>query len=189
MRYVLISLPVILLIACGSTQREAARDGHSQATYRNDEIGYAVDIPPELSDWGRFVEGDISGPTFGSPVVNQGRAISMNIYHTAPYPNCDRIGVIHPAVDRVYRGIHTVWGRAEEFAASLDWKKPNCALEDGYGNALYTGAYHSSYVFCSDKKGKSVYICLSQVTDSPVLAERIFSTFRWFHTDTRSFAR
>lgn len=37
----------------------------------------------------------------------------------------------------------------------------------------------SQYAFCSEKNGKTVVICLSQMTDDPKMAEEIFNTFRW----------
>lgn len=35
------------------------------------------------------------------------------------------------------------------------------------------------YALCSQKNGKTVVICIEQMTDNPDLAEEIFSTFRW----------
>jgi hypothetical protein len=37
----------------------------------------------------------------------------------------------------------------------------------------------SAYALCSEKDGKTVLICISQVTDNPDLAKQIFETFRW----------
>ncbi|MDD4286870.1 MAG: hypothetical protein PHN33_00790 [Candidatus Peribacteraceae bacterium] len=37
----------------------------------------------------------------------------------------------------------------------------------------------AAYVLCSEKDGKRVLICISQITDNPALAEQIFMTFRW----------
>ena len=36
-----------------------------------------------------------------------------------------------------------------------------------------------AYVLCSQKDGKQVLICVSEITDNPQLAEQIFSTFKW----------
>lgn len=38
---------------------------------------------------------------------------------------------------------------------------------------------HPMYGFCSEKDGKTVVICISQMTDDPDLAKQIFETFRW----------
>ncbi len=38
---------------------------------------------------------------------------------------------------------------------------------------------YSAYALCSERDGKTVVICLSQMTDDPKMAEEIFSTFRW----------
>lgn len=37
----------------------------------------------------------------------------------------------------------------------------------------------AAYAFCADKDGKSVLICVAQMTDNPDQAKQIFETFRW----------
>lgn len=58
---------------------------------------------------------------------------------------------------------------AEEEGACGQWRR-DYELEHG----LY-----SAYALCSERDGKTVVICLSQMTDDPKMAEEIFSTFRW----------
>ncbi len=58
---------------------------------------------------------------------------------------------------------------AEEEGACGQWRR-DYELEHG----LY-----SAYALCSEKDGKTVVICLSQVIDDPKMAEEIFNTFRW----------
>jgi hypothetical protein len=38
---------------------------------------------------------------------------------------------------------------------------------------------NSAYALCSEKNGKTIVICVSQVTDNPDFAKQIFETFRW----------
>ena len=37
----------------------------------------------------------------------------------------------------------------------------------------------AAYALCSEKDGKTVVICISQMTDNPEQAKEIFETFRW----------
>ena len=37
----------------------------------------------------------------------------------------------------------------------------------------------AGYALCSEKDGKTVIICISQMKDDPDLAKEIFETFRW----------
>jgi hypothetical protein len=38
---------------------------------------------------------------------------------------------------------------------------------------------YSAYAMCSEKDGKTVVICISQMKDDPEMAKQIFETFRW----------
>lgn len=76
-----------------------------------------------------------------------------------------------------------MWGRVKR-ASPFTHPQPSCqppllnAHENG--NPLDgTAKYGSAYLLCSEKNGKSVMICLTQTSDTPQLAEEIFSTFRW----------
>lgn len=70
------------------------------------------------------------------------------------------------------------WGRVDFFEM----------YDSGHGYLDYEGerpfcaqpsSAVSRYAFCSQKDGKTVVICISQMTDNPELAEEIFSTFKW----------
>jgi hypothetical protein len=37
----------------------------------------------------------------------------------------------------------------------------------------------AAYVLCSEKDGKTVLVCVTEITDNPTLAEQIFRTFKW----------
>jgi hypothetical protein len=41
------------------------------------------------------------------------------------------------------------------------------------------GGAPNVYAFCSEHEGKTVVICVNEVTDNPALAEEIFKTFKW----------
>jgi hypothetical protein len=72
------------------------------------------------------------------------------------------------------------WGKAdwwdgyghEGWEWPANWENILCTYEG-------TPPPNSVYAFCSEQNGKTVVICISQMTDNPELAEEIFSTFRW----------
>lgn len=58
--------------------------------------------------------------------------------------------------------------------------KPPVLHTDGpdyWAGEAYEGA--GAYALCGEHNGKTVFICISQQTANPALAEEIFSTFRW----------
>lgn len=67
------------------------------------------------------------------------------------------------------------WGKVDFFEIyGMDYelnKEPLCHPKSGKDGA--------AYALCSEKDGKTVLICVSQVTDNPELARQIFETFRW----------
>ncbi len=50
---------------------------------------------------------------------------------------------------------------------------------DPYPLCATLGSYEARYAFCSEKNGKTVVICISQMKDDPAMAKQIFETFRW----------
>ena len=78
----------------------------------------------------------------------------------------------------------TNWGRVDAYDTpeSLDREPVLCSppkvswLIDAEGNAKLES---SAYALCSEKDGKTVVICIGQMTDNPEMAKQIFETFRW----------
>lgn len=101
--------------------------------------------------------------------------VRMDIYHTSPSPHCGNTGVLHPTLTIETNSERTFWGKVDEVYSDGDLS-PNCYTRSIYGQA---GPYSASYVLCSEKDGKTVFICMMQVQDNLALAEQIFSTFRW----------
>jgi len=69
------------------------------------------------------------------------------------------------------------WGRVDywdRFPHEVPFDQPQPQCRPGSGSRE-----SSAYALCSEKDGKTVVICISQVTDNPDLAKQIFETFRW----------
>lgn len=83
----------------------------------------------------------------------------------------------------------TIWGKVDAFdAPNPDFPpdtQPRCrppVLKWDYDisrGGVIRLSNDAAYALCSEKDDKTVLVCLSQVTDNPALAEKIFSTFRW----------
>lgn len=72
---------------------------------------------------------------------------------------------------------NSIWGKVdvwENFGEGdiPDWENVVCK-KDGIPPPSEV------YALCSEKDGKRVLICISQMTDNPGLAEEMFRTFRW----------
>lgn len=82
-------------------------------------------------------------------------------------------------------GDRTFWGKADIFEdRGLEGWDPLAVEVPGYGlvntmDVVCQGDSPGMYALCSEKNGKTVVICLSQMTDDPKMAEEIFNTFRW----------
>ena len=72
-------------------------------------------------------------------------------------------------------GGKTTWGGVDFFDGYFDGENP-IPEEIPICHPRVNGA---AYVLCSEKDEKTLLICISQVTDNPVLAKKIFETFRW----------
>ena len=77
----------------------------------------------------------------------------------------------------------TIWGKVDNFGPYA-MPPPLCeppitakTKEEYWSNHESDGA--GAYVLCSEKDNERVLICISQMTDDPKVAEKIFSTFRW----------
>ncbi len=82
----------------------------------------------------------------------------------------------------------TIWGRVDAYDSYQpsfpEEETPFCRppiLE--WDGDMETGieriSNYAAYALCSEKDGKRVLICISQMTDNLQLAEGIFRTFRW----------
>lgn len=68
----------------------------------------------------------------------------------------------------------TSWGKIDFWNHGMDYEPGTEPVCRPAGGPSGTG-----YALCSEKDGKTVVICISQMTDNPKLAEDIFKTFRW----------
>ncbi len=66
------------------------------------------------------------------------------------------------------------WGKVDYFDIYYTGDFPN--MQEPLCRPIVSGA---GYALCSEKDGKTVVICISQMTDNSKQAKEIFETFRW----------
>jgi hypothetical protein len=73
-------------------------------------------------------------------------------------------------------GGRTVWGRvnAWDYMDLEGWESPY-----DLSNVVCQKDFLHTHSLCSEKNGKTVVICINQISDNPKQAEEIFSTFKW----------
>jgi hypothetical protein len=165
-------------------------DGHScTKTFESPEKGYSIDVPVEFSRWTTFSEG-MTGPSypyFTTPLAeNQQPNKAVTIFY--PSGSCSpSLTGTSEVTDLLGTNEHVSWGKLDSSQWSQDKAYPdalckvplvNCPQEEYWSGKGCQGP-GSAYALCSEKDGKTVVICISQMTDDPQLAEDIFKTFRW----------
>lgn len=148
----------------------------------------------EMSDWPFLT---IQSPsTFHERIVRNDGSVALTTYQTntmkrllsdfsvqlyPPLPgSCNNLGVSKPIVnhDRINETI--MWGKVDFRSAKWPEDPDMTMPEERYGvPCTPLPPATAAYVLCSEKDGKRVLICISQVTNNPDLAEQIFKTFRW----------
>jgi len=159
-------------IVNGKLQPLYCREEKLFRTFRNDET--AIEVPGNLF---KFTNNDgsvvfDSNPTNNPPFITDYTLEFITILPDFCSP--DITGASAPSPIANTNG-STTWGKVDYFDI---WKgdfptsvPPLCRPAGGE-----TGA---AYVLCSEKDGKRVLICITQVTDNPKLAEQIFRSFHW----------
>lgn len=157
----------------------------------------------EMSDWSHF---SIQSPSpFLKHIVRDDGSIALTSFDTSSIKRIpsDYAVTLFPSISiecsetitgasstqplaKTNREI--LWGKVDAYdrirpdfpPGSEPFCKPP-VLQWDYNNA--EGAMRLSndaaYALCSTKNGKTVVVCVEQVTDNPKLAEEIFSTFKW----------
>lgn len=179
MKHSALQLITVALLLCGCS-------GNIPTSSGNGQKGNMI----EISDWENF--SIKSKVLFKEHIVRDDKSVALTTYSTKTTLRNNDDFSIHlynnlskpcsPAITgasesiSIEEGSH--WGKVDFFekygseGGVIDYagERPLCAQP---GSAAHR------YAFCSEKDGKTVVICISQMTDNPELAEEIFSTFRW----------
>lgn len=181
MRFTHIFLPALILLCLGGcTNIQQVKE---------------VDSVTEMSDWDWFSVK--AQTTFTEHIMRDDGSVAFTTYNTATTKreDADFSAHIYPSLSSQCSPSLTGTSQIESLAsanAKATWGRVN--YEDGYGGEGWQYPYDikevvckiegtppptSAYALCSEKDGKTVVICISQMTDNPEQAKQIFETFRW----------
>lgn len=180
--YQLFIIGFSLVILFGCTTESPASTPQVQGNWESfcdETMGYCLGAPPEFFGTNAWRESIGSG---GYPLahissnsfpLNQSGSMLIEVLHPSQPAACrKKMGVMNPQT-RTQDRAKVLQGRIDFFEIfGHDYEREN----EPYCRAYEGGA---GYALCSEKDGKMVLICISQVTDNPQLAEEIFRTFRW----------
>lgn len=166
------ALVAILLSSC-SGNSSADTDSNGFHLYRSPE-DYVIEVPigfsrSQLAPSGTYYYFGYSN--------NQTSGVSTVELHPLSQPcSPSTIGSSHvkqlpDANEGAEWGLVDVWDKFGE-GDIPDWKHVVCK-KDG------TPPPTAVYALCTEKNGKTVMVCIDEITDNPTLAEQIFSSFRW----------
>lgn len=150
--------------------------------YENNEYKYSIDVPIEaLLSWKGQKPADGKQTGFATyPILMDRKIDDYDISISAGTFSCsiERTAILPYQIRMIKQiGLKTFWGPAD---TTIIQSKYDYVPEMGACRNIAKSAGGGAYGLCSTtSSGKSVLICISQMTDDPALAEQIFSTFRW----------
>lgn len=148
-----------------------------RAIYRAPDGSYTLEVPTGYS----YTQDDEEGMYYGYGEHSLLGWVTVQLYDSKSLLPCipDYLGVRHPLSIQGTNG-STVWGRMdawdglgqEGFEFPKHWQQMICKKEG-------TPLPKEVYVLCSEKNGRRVVMCVSEMKNNPALSKQIFETFRW----------
>ena len=172
----LIIIGCLALVACKTGPQVAdIREGWQR--HCNADQAYCFDIPDRLEQ----LVGENDVAVFSTPLSTEKKMqYFVQPFHLTANCSPESTGASQTA-QLLNANSKIEWGKVDFFDlytsgsgenSWVDYDKEWPACADS-SNAT------SRYALCSEKDGKTVVICISQMSDNPKLAEDIFKTFRW----------
>lgn len=192
MKNIYLIFALLLFTSCSRNQQNQFYDSsHSSSSLSNtssislpiqklfseDILGYQLQLPPELI----FQANGKAGQVFDTWNVNKSSTLkdySVEFYNSGTNCSPTTLGVSKPT-DISTADTKTLWGKVDFWKiyggaqGYIDYDGPHPICNEGNGE---NGA---AYALCSEKDGKTVLICISQVSDNPGIATQIFDSFKW----------
>jgi hypothetical protein len=161
-----------------SSQEVSAVHSSSGLITHCDQFEYCYGVPKLLNN--ALGEEDVIVYSTNAEVTPSENRYRIQPYHRQNVPCFPSLTGASDTKPLVAGNGKSTWGRVnyrdgyggEGWQYPYDPKNIVCKIEG-------TPPPASVYALCSEKDGKTVVICISQMTDNPQLAEEIFKTFRW----------
>lgn len=186
---IFIALLAILLTGCSMGSQSAPSIALKEGRlFQEDTVGYELSLPDVISESGSWTESgnSSSGPFFGSKLDTSidppfgRRAVGIKVHHLESSCSPSLTGASQTEPLTAANG-KAGWGKVDLFD-DLNFESGDGAygpLRDVVCRNMPGSGLAAVYALCSEKDGKTVVICISQMTDNPEQAKEIFETFRW----------
>lgn len=149
--------------------------------FTDSKLNYSIKIPKILSRW-TTISNSLNGPSFPyfTTPETQSESVTLAVFNqkkTACSPTItgtSKTQLISLESGSASWGRMDAWdGNGEEgWAFPQGWEEMPCKKEG-------IPPPNEVYVLCAEKNGKTVMVCINQMTDNPKQAKEIFETFRW----------
>lgn len=183
-RATLIVMTVVNLIACSIRRSDfVSPPTNAIHEYTNTDVNYTFTVPVgyahETDDEEGMYFGYADTSVYGHFYVQSYEKINLSCTPSLT-------GVSESTALPGTNG-KTSWGKLNKYQWRIDKTYPNALcivpMQGCTKTELWSGegCQHGqgAYALCSEKDGKVVVICISQITDNSDLAKQIFSTFHW----------
>ncbi len=169
MKLLLVSIIPLLLGACTGSE-DLTVNSHVKLPVYESSFGYRITALAGYAYAEKAPSGEYFYFGYPSNGANGMRAIELHELHSPCSPSLTGASQTEPLI--ISNG-KAGWGRADIWELSK---------QEGYmfdTSNMKCGAAPHAYAFCSENDGKTVVICISQMTDNREQAKEIFETFRW----------
>jgi hypothetical protein len=183
-RYYYLIFFIFVLTGCGATS-PISKDSSSLYKYTNSTVGYSIELPEQsLVVWNGKQPTDSKNTGFGTyPMLSTPGKDDYKIKIRTSNLSCtpELHGIFDTPLNTLTNGDNKInWGKVNFFekfghmGERVDYEPewPVCPEQ-------IDATESHIYALCSEKDGKTIVICISQMTDNPGLAKQIFETFRW----------
>ena len=174
----------VVFISCSPSVEPVINKNPEEAqlvTYSDNALGYSImaDKKVFIGDWSsRRTSGGQTAHSLWNGHIDDGKDSYVDLYHLDSNCSPTTLGVSKPK-DVSAADTKTLWGKVDFWKiyggaqGYIDYDGPHPLCHEGNSE---NGA---AYAFCSEKDGKTVLICISQVSDNPNIANQIFDSFKW----------
>lgn len=169
-----------LLAGCNQSSRLAVNDSRENkdisGSYLYEAENFLITIPSDYADEHKTGNSIFFGYAEDSKTGDS--MIAIESLSSVCSPQLDSISEPHQLDN------FTSWGKVDPvgpFVLPPPICQPPILNEHENPDPLETGSreYGAAYALCSEKNGKTVIVCVTQVKDNSEIAQKIFESFRW----------
>lgn len=186
MKTIALIFGIMMLCGCALESPQSISDRFT--IHRDSAFGYLISAPHDFDMYGWDGRVTVTGKTSEHALWNGKKnsldEVTVDVFNLSSSCSPDVTGLTSESVSPLPNtGGKTLWGK-EPRPSPYGYSDALCrTMVTTLTKTEYwqnTGIERSAaYVLCSEKDGKTVVICITQMTDNPAIAKQIFETFRW----------